>query len=430
MSRRRPSPVAHPIADPAAETRTGETTAVLILVAVAAVLAISLMTGAWDERQAPFPFVWRDVAIVSIASGVPLALAMARVLATRLPPAKALGMAVAMFAVSVLASAEPALFDLEELVCSRPLFGDLLRLAVGIGYVLAVAVAAGQLRHSRDEPGGAPVGRFPANLAVLGLVVVAIVPATYTTARCRHDARQLGGYLDQSRFGEAQTLAHRLVRLGCQREVVGRPLPEVAAEVDRIVGELESHLGRFRSPPADAADRLSFAQTLAMLGRTDEAIDVLGTIADPRFMPEAADLRGTLHQNRGEWRDGLDAFRAAKAGWEGRPVSPTRDQAISGTILGIAYCQRKLGRYPEAETNYQELLHRSPTAETEYLLAQFYEDVQRTESARVHTRRAMAMDPDRYGESGEKLLRKMSLSHFGCLTGTTRDLQDGERYRN
>jgi tetratricopeptide (TPR) repeat protein len=82
---------------------------------------------------------------------------------------------------------------------------------------------------------------------------------------------------------------------------------------------------------------------------------------------------------------------------------------------GIAYCQRKSGRYAEAEANYQQVLALSPTADSYYLLAQFYEDTQQAEQARTHARQAMELDPARYGQKGEKLIRKLTVSDFGCL---------------
>jgi hypothetical protein len=73
-----------------------------------------------------------------------------------------------------------------------------------------------------------------------------------------------------------------------------------------------------------------------------------------------------------------------------------------------------LGHYARAETAYQQLLALSPTADTHFLLAQFYEDVQRTSLAAEHARRAMALAPERYQQPGEQLLDKLVTLHFGC----------------
>jgi tetratricopeptide (TPR) repeat protein len=83
---------------------------------------------------------------------------------------------------------------------------------------------------------------------------------------------------------------------------------------------------------------------------------------------------------------------------------------------GIAYCQRKLGHYADAEATYQQVLTLSPTADSHFLLAQFYEDAQQAEKARTHARRAMALAPTRYRQEGEKLIRKLTVYHFGCLS--------------
>jgi tetratricopeptide (TPR) repeat protein len=84
---------------------------------------------------------------------------------------------------------------------------------------------------------------------------------------------------------------------------------------------------------------------------------------------------------------------------------------------GIAYCERKLGRYAEAEAAYLERLALSPTAETHFLLASFYEDAQQTSNARTHARLAMALAPERYRQPGKKLIDKLDTLHFGCLSG-------------
>jgi tetratricopeptide (TPR) repeat protein len=81
----------------------------------------------------------------------------------------------------------------------------------------------------------------------------------------------------------------------------------------------------------------------------------------------------------------------------------------------MGYCRRKLGRYAEAEATYLEMLELAPTAESHFLVAQFYEDTQQTAKAREHARKAMALAPDRYDDVGRRLINKLSVYHFGCL---------------
>jgi hypothetical protein len=89
---------------------------------------------------------------------------------------------------------------------------------------------------------------------------------------------------------------------------------------------------------------------------------------------------------------------------------PLRVQALRG----IGYCARKAGRTSQAEAAYQALLKTSPTADSHFLAAQFYEDAQATSLALRHVRQAMALDPRRFGESGRTLVNKLQTAHFGC----------------
>ena len=97
---------------------------------------------------------------------------------------------------------------------------------------------------------------------------------------------------------------------------------------------------------------------------------------------------------------GAGGVPAATPGWEARPESPARAAGVLRATTGIAYCLRKLGRYAEAEVAYREVLALSPTADSHFLLAQFYEDAQQAGKAREHARRAIELAPDRYPKDG------------------------------
>jgi tetratricopeptide (TPR) repeat protein len=84
--------------------------------------------------------------------------------------------------------------------------------------------------------------------------------------------------------------------------------------------------------------------------------------------------------------------------------------------MGSAYCYRRLGRLSEARACYLRLLEINPNADTHFLLAQFFEDIQETSSAQHHALEAARLDPDRYRESGHQLIRKMRALHFRCLS--------------
>jgi tetratricopeptide (TPR) repeat protein len=156
--------------------------------------------------------------------------------------------------------------------------------------------------------------------------------------------------------------------------------------------------------------RITRGRALAILGRTNEALEILGPCNESnsdRWL-----LEGTIRENRGEWDLGSLAYVRAATQLLAGPKSQ-RSRLIQA-VRGNGYCKRKAGRYREAEAAYLHLLSLAPTAESHFLAAQFYEDAQSTSSALRHARQAMALDPDRYGEQGRKLVDKLQTLHFGC----------------
>ncbi len=362
----------------------------------------SVAVGEWDGGRAPTPYAWAEVAAVQVGCAVPLALVLALLVTSH----------VSSGGVAVVAAASLAAGLVGPTVAPPPVPGDVLRPAAALltlaGVTLAVAVCSDRLAdRSRLGQLAAPV--------VLGVAALVVPPATFVDARCQHDLARLGELVGQSRVGEARTLARGLTVLNPGREWNGRPVGEAAADLDRIAARLEQRVAAPLRETATPRDRVDRGVTLAMLGRTDEALDVLAAVDDPRFTAEVGNLRGTIHEARGEWADGLVAYRAGRVAWEGRPADPARDAGILRAATGVAYCLRKEGRYAEAGAAYREVLALSPTADSHFLLAQFYEDAQQAGSAREHARRAAELAPGQYGDAADRLVARLAVYQFGCL---------------
>jgi hypothetical protein len=372
--------------------------------------AAAVSDGTWGGDHAPFPFVWRDVATVHLLGALPLAILSAIAIRRRAPAALAVLAGTAAYGIGIVPLLPSMRPEMEEAIQSIPYGGAIVRAIAAFGLILPAAFVGVSTLSRRSET--RPARRSDAMLtAAVGLVILILIPAVYVGARCRHDATRLGSYLGQYRFGEARDIVHALVMLEPNGEFNGRPLTAVRDNVDSVVADLESRVAVRLSPYATPQERFDRGRMLAMLGRTGEALDVLGPVRGP----EADSLRGTIHETREEWQPALDSFREVRTAWEARPPSSARQAALARATTGIAYSLRKMGRYPEAESAYRELFELEPTAESHFLLAQFYEDAQQAGKAREHVRQAMAMEPDRYEKEGKRLINKLAVYHFGCF---------------
>jgi tetratricopeptide (TPR) repeat protein len=284
---------------------------------------------------------------------------------------------------------------------------DLLAVYLVSGLPLAASLA-GLLRR-----------RFPMTGALgfalaVQLSVLIVVPWIYRQARCRHDLQQLQGLLEQSRFGEAQLVSEAVLRLNNRVTLNGVPLRRVAADIDQTVQVLQSRTAFPLPAEADDPTRIARAQDLAMLGQTDAALAVLDFAAALNNSPAALNLRGTIHETRREWRLAREWYSRAKLAWQSHDASPEKTAGLIQAATGIGFAERKLGRYQQAEAAYQEVLSLAPTADSHFLLAQFYEDTQQAAKAQFHARAAMALVPERFTQPGQQLIDKLITLHFGC----------------
>ena len=249
----------------------------------------------------------------------------------------------------------------------------------------------------------------------MGLVAAAIVPTVYVAARCRHDAMELGELLDQSRLGEARILAQDLLRLAPTMQWRGRSLKVLTQQFNRQVRELESQIAQSHQNGETEAAQLQRCQRLAMLGRTPEALAGLDLLMNSNLGPAACHLSGLIHETNAAWETARGFHRRAKEDLLRQQSTPERDAGILQAATRLGYCERKLGNYLLAEAEYRAVLALSPTADSHFLLAQFYEDMQQSAKARSHARLAIALAPRRYQREGTALINKLAIGHFGCL---------------
>jgi len=247
---------------------------------------------------------------------------------------------------------------------------------------------------------------------LVGGLSAAIVPWVYIAARNHAEGTRLEELIAKSRWGEANHLARRLLAASPETRVRGQPLATVAEALASRVRELEASAQTAPAASAPPGTHLAYARTLAMLGLEEQAIRHVE--AAPFKTVEALNLLGTIHETRSNWLAAENHFRRAEKSAAHESTTPHRAAQIQA-LTGLAYAQRKQGRYPDAEQTYLQLWNLSPTADTAFLLAQFYEDTQQTQPAERFTRQAISLDPSRFTEPGRRLLNSLRTRQFGCF---------------
>jgi Flp pilus assembly protein TadD len=370
-------------------------------------LATSIVNGEWSAGLAPFPYVWRDVAIVHLACAAPLAWWLSRAVCSRVPSGWALSISVAAFSMSFLSAGA-------DVSPTSEVGAIAMRLSMAFGFAFSLFLVANVMNGFEGDIGQAIDWRHHFMMSIFGLAAL-ILPVIYVNARCRHDLSRFGEYLEQSRFGEAGRLGKGILAVCPEVHWQGQPLAKAAVNLNNVLRNLERSVATPLPGDANASVRLQRAQQLAMLGRTKEALAVLPTFDDPLLPADAANLAGTIHEACGEWERAMTSFQRARAACQTGADSPDRRVLLVRATMGVAYNQRKSGDYVAAEKAYQELLAIAPNADSHFLLAQFYEDAQNASMARYHAKQAMSLNPVRYQRDGEKLIRKLAVFHFGCL---------------
>jgi tetratricopeptide (TPR) repeat protein len=272
---------------------------------------------------------------------------------------------------------------------------------------LAIAAVLAVVGFAPGEP-----RRMPLSIAsfVLAALAWAALPWLYLQDRTNGALSRLSQLLAETRVGEADALARQLLLVAPQATVHGMPLQRAAIEIRRTADELRARIVQPLPPTATGDDRLARAQDLAMLGRAPEALALL----DNANSVAGLQLRGIILKTTGRYGSALEALERAHSTLRAQPPSAERQAMLIHVTREIAACERKLGNYAAAERTYRELAKLAPTAETHFLLAQFYDDAQQAEAAQHHARRAMELDPATYEQPGRQLIDRLITHHFGC----------------
>lgn len=371
------------------------------------------------QRQLLIPFIWPDVAFVSIVSAVPLALLLTAGQRRRIYPLVSCGLGLAiLLSLYVLLqtslSAEPGKFP----------YGIGIRSAITL---TSIAAAAGLafllnpiLRYFTTS--GNIWDRMTVSRVVCGCLILWLAPMMHIQSRLQYDTRRLIELVEQSRLGEAYALASRVLLLDRAAQTPTGPVTMLMTELERDIQHIESQLQQepSRQGTSNRQIALQRSRDFAILGRTTEAISMLQPLLVPPieatpFTAEACTLLGTIYETRQEWTESRHWYAQAQSLWKSLDMSAEREAGQVRATKGTAFCSRKLGLVKDAETAWLKVLELSPGADSHFLLAQFFEDTQQTERALLHAEKAMYLAPERYRKDGNRMIDRMQTLHFGCL---------------
>lgn len=386
----------------ATETRTG------VLAVAAAVAVCCLLASAQPGDRARLPYVWPSVAAAYFLGALPAGMLAAGFLRKRLSRFAALLTGLIAFLFGVLA------MFMDEPVWQVPggwLTRTSLALLVATGSLLVCQALLSQA--GRDRATGP---RISPPMIALGLVFATVVPSLYLESRCEYHRQRLADLLGQFRLGPALQLADQLNAISPRQEVNGLWVSRIATDLQAAVAEIESQIAQALPSQATPDERVERARQLAILGRVGETERVLAPLVQPAARnPQACNLLGLAYEGSQQWRDSLYWYNEAERILSGGTGGEVRDDLLQA-IMGIAYAQRKLGHYREAEVAYQRCLELDSSAAMNFLMAQFYEDAQQATKAQQHAALAMTLDPARYQVAGRALIDQLETNHFGCLS--------------
>ena len=359
------------------------------------------------------PFVYCDVAVVCLLSTAPAAWFLGHLLQQRLTRLSCCLLAALLWTI-----AWNLFFRFQETagrVDELPAFAGLSRIAASFCITLGAILVVQSVIKSPDQQSR---NDLPTNIlrAACCLIMLALVPRVYLDARGRHDAEQYFNLRQQSRLGEASSLLRRMLILDPTTRKNGYFLRREQSELDREIDSLNRQSSTELPATASFNQRLQRARVLAMLGHTNDAINILLEKAETTKSVEACSLLGTMHENRHDWKSAIRFYGTAETLLKSTPGDTSASAEEYQVTMGSAYCFRRLGRLSQARACYLRLLEINPYADTHFLLAQFFEDIQETSLARHHALEAARLDPSRYGERGQELISKMRALHFRCLS--------------
>lgn len=359
------------------------------------------------------PFVYRDVAVVCLLSTAPTAWMLGQMLSRRFSKLSCCLLAALLWtvALNLFLSFQESAGSQDELPSFVQFGRFVIAFCITLGATLVTlsVINASNEQHRNDLPTNILRG-------ACCLLILTLVPRMYLDARGRHDAEEYFSLRQQSRLGEANSLLRRMLVLDPMIRKDGQFLRREQRILNQEIDSLNQQTSTELSGLASFDQRLTRARRLAMLGHTNHAINILLEASETTQSIAACSLLGTMHENRHDWNSAIRFYGMAETLLRSSAEDPEDSAEAYQVAMGSAYCYRRLGQLTEARARYLRLLEINPNADSHFLVAQFFEDIQETALARHHALEAIQLDPNRYRERGHQLIRKMQNLHFRCLS--------------
>lgn len=388
-------------------------------------IILACLTGWWvstvrDAESLSLPYLRVDIAIVCFVCMLPLVMLSSdwlfRVFSHHSPPLFKLVQIIfytgaAGILIMALTSSHPngtlSRYDAWESMILRPVLSFWL--------MMTLCLIEGQIsKRGKTSESNSKQGFLIWGLALMTAV---LVPAIYIQSRVDKIVTTVEESLGSGRLGDARRLTREVCVLAPWQKIGDLPAGDLARDLDRSCYEIERNLGFMQLEPVGSEEAAyQQARLLTILGKGEAAIRLLAPWKDQKTVsPLTCQLLGNIYQQQEQWGESERWYQKSLNAWKRLPHSEQQQAGIVSAWKGIAFAERKRGNYEEAESAYLSALSLAPTADQHYLLAQFYEDTQQTSKAREHALQAMALNADRYGKSGQKLITSLQQQHFGCL---------------
>ncbi|WP_339686878.1 tetratricopeptide repeat protein [Gimesia maris] len=388
-------------------------------------IILACLTGWWvstvrDAESLSLPYLRVDIAIVCFVCMLPLVMLSSdwlfRVFSHHSPPLFKLVQIIfytgaAGILIMALTSSHPngtlSRYDAWESMILRPVLSFWL--------MMTLCLIEGQIsKRGKTSESNSKQGFLIWGLALMTAV---LVPAIYIQSRVDEIVTTVEESLGSGRLGDARRLTREVCVLAPWQKIGDLPAGDLARDLDRSCYEIERNLGFMQLEPVGSEEAAyQQARLLTILGKGEAAIRLLAPWKDQKTVsPLTCQLLGNIYQQQEQWGESERWYQKSLNAWKRLPHSEQQQAGIVSAWKGIAFAERKRGNYEEAESAYLSALSLAPTADQHYLLAQFYEDTQQTSKAREHALQAMALNADRYGKSGQKLITSLQQQHFGCL---------------